>query len=286
MKIAVTGATGHLGGLVVEKLLETEQAGDIIAVVRTAEKAAALTRRGVAVRVATYDDQTAMETALTDVDRLLLVSSSEVGRRTAQHRNVIGAARRAGVKQLVYTSAPRATTSTLVLAPEHKATEEHLVESGVAYTILRNNWYTENYVPQVQIARETGAIVSAAGDGRVASATRADFAVGAVAVLLGRGHEGKVYELGGDQAWSFTELAAVIAEIIGRPVEYRPVDGENLIRQLKKSGASDGAAAFAAALDTNIADGALAEVTHDLSKLIGRATTPLKTALKASLLEA
>ncbi len=143
----------------------------------------------------------------------MFISGSEVGKRIAQHRNVIDAAVSAGVKHVVYTSAPKATTTALVLAPEHKATEEYLAGSGLNYTIVRNNWYTENYVPLIKTARETGTVAAAAGKGRVASATRADYAAGAVAVLSGKGHEGKVYEFSGDYAWDYGELSA----LIGRP---------------------------------------------------------------------
>lgn len=279
MKIAVTGATGQLGRLVVDKLLENAPTDSIIAVVRNEEKARPLTDRGVEVRVAAYGDRPALEGAFSGVDKVLLISSSEVGQRIEQHKNVIDAAKAAGVKHLVYTSAPRATSTSLILAPEHKATEENIQQCGLEYTILRNNWYTENYVSQIDAARNTGAIVAAAGEGRVASATRADFAAGAAAVLLGGGHEGKIYELGGDQAWDYNELAKTVGEIIGKPVEYKPVDGAALIEQLKAVGMTDETAGFLAALDANIAEGALSEVTGDLSKLIGRPTTSLKQGL-------
>jgi NAD(P)H dehydrogenase (quinone) len=280
MKYGVTGATGQLGRLVVHDLLQSQAAGDIVAIVRDAAKGADLAAQGVDVRVAAYDDRAALEKALAGVDRLLFISSSEVGRRVEQHHNVIDAAKAAGVKQVIYTSAPRATTTSLILAPDHKATEEYLVSSGLDYTILRNNWYTENYLPQVATARQTGSVVAAAGDGRVAAAPRADFAAAAVAVLTGAGHEGQVYELGGDHAWNFAELAAAISEVIGRPVTYQPVDGATLIEILQGAGLDEGTAGFVAALDANIAAGTLAETTGDLSRLIGRRTTGLVEGLR------
>ena len=279
MKIAVTGATGQLGRLVIDKLLEHTASDKIIAVVRNEEMARPLADRGVEVRLAGYGDRSALEAAFSGVDKVLLISSSEVGQRIEQHGNVIEAAKAAGVKHIVYTSAPRATTTSLILAPEHKATEENILQSGLNYTILRNNWYTENYLSQIEAARNTGAIVAAAGEGRVASATRADFAAAAAAVLQGEGHEGKIYELGGDHAWDYNELAKNVGVIIGKPVEYRPVDGTALIDQLKAVGMDEGTAGFVAALDANIAEGALSEVTGDLSKLIGRPTTSLKQGL-------
>lgn len=279
MKIAVTGATGQLGRLVINNLLGKTAPSEIIAVVRNTEKAGAIADRGVEVRVAAYDDLPALEAAFTGIDKVLLISSSEVGKRIAQHKNVIDAAGKNAVKHMVYTSAPRATTTSLILAPEHKATEENLLQSGLQYTILRNNWYTENYKSQIDAARHTGALVAAVGDGRVASATRADFAAGAAAVLLGEGHEGKTYELGGDRAWDYNELAKTIGEIIGKAVEYKPVDGATLSEHLKKAGLDAGTVGFLVALDANIAAGALSEVTGDLSKLIGRPTTSLKQGL-------
>ncbi len=283
MKITVTGATGHLGRLVIDGLLAKLPAQDVVAIVRDPAKAADLAAQGVEVRVAAYDDMRALNAALKGVDKLLLVSGSEVGRRIQQHRNVIDAAKAAGIRHIVYTSAPQATTTALILAPEHKATEEYLAGSGVPYTIVRNNWYTENYVQQVATARQTGTIVAAAGEGRVASAPRADYAAGTVAVLLGEGHEGKVYEFSGDYAWNFHELATAIAEVIGRPVVYQPVDAATLIGILKSVGLDEGTAGFVAALDSNIAAGLLGHASPDLARLLGRPTTPLVEGLRAAL---
>jgi NAD(P)H dehydrogenase (quinone) len=230
----------------------------------------------VEIRVASYDDRASLDAALTGLDRLLLISSNEVGRRIPQHQNVIDAAKAAGVKQVVYTSAPKATSSSLVLAPEHKATEEYLAASGLDYTILRNNWYTENYAQSIKVARQTGEVVAAAGIGRVASAPRADYAAGAAAVLVGEGHEGKVYELGGDHAWDYEELAATIAEVTGSPCAYKSVGAEELIAGMKAAGLEEGVAGFVAAIDQGIAQGELGDACGDLAMLIGRPTTPLK----------
>lgn len=212
MKLGVTGATGQLGGLIVQRLLKNCKPEDVVAIVRDPAKAADLAAMGVDVRVADYTDPGALKAALSGLDRVVLVSSNELGKRFDQHKNVIDAAKEAGVKQLVYTSAPKATTSTLVLAPEHKATEEYLAGSGLPYTVLRNNWYTENYANSIQNAAKSGELVAAVGAGRVASAERADYAEAAAAVLTGEGHEGQVYELTGDTAWDFNDLAAAIAE--------------------------------------------------------------------------
>ena len=280
MTVAVTGATGKLGALVVHELLQTTEPGEIVAVVRDPAKAADLAAQGIEVRQAAYTDPAALRAAFAGVDALLFVSSSEVGQRVEQHRNVIDAAVAAGVGRVVYTSAPRATTTSLVLAPDHKFTEEYLTASGLPFTILRNNWYTENYLGQIETARQTGTLVAAAGTGRVASASRADFAAAAATVLTQAGHDGRVYELGGDHAWDFTELAAALSEIVGEPVTYRSVDGPTLVGILQQVGLDEGTAGFVAQLDDDIAHGALAEVTGELSKLIGRPTTPLLAGLR------
>ena len=283
MKIGVTGATGQLGRLVIQELLKSVPAQDVVAIVRNTAKAADLAAQGVQVRVAPYDDPAALQAALAGVERLLLISSSEVGQRVQQHQNVIDAAKAAGVQFIAYTSAPIAATTSLILAPDHKATEELLFTSGIDFAILRNNWYTENYLQQLNTARQTGKLVAAAGEGQVASASRADYAAGAAAVLLDGGHVGRIYEFGGDYAWSYDELAAAIEEVIGQPVTYESVDAATLVEILQNVGLDEGTAGFVAALDTNIAAGVLSEVTHDLSRLIGRPTTPLVDGLRAAI---
>jgi NAD(P)H dehydrogenase (quinone) len=280
MKLGVTGATGQLGRLVVRQLLKTCKPADIVAIVRDPGKAADLAEAGVDVRAADYEDRPALDKAVAGLDKLLLISSSEVGKRFPQHQNVIDAAKAAGVKQVIYTSAPRATTSSLILAPEHKATEEYLAASGLDYTVLRNNWYTENYANSVKMAKESGELVTATGSGRVASAERGDFAEAAAAVLTGTGHEGKVYELSGDAAWGFDELAAAIADAAGCACSYKPVAPDDLKAAMIAAGLDEGTAGFVAALDANIAAGDLANATEDLKNLIGRPTKPLRETVK------
>jgi NAD(P)H dehydrogenase (quinone) len=283
MKIGITGAGGQLGRLVVQNLLEKVSPKDVVAVVRDTTKVEDLAGKGVEVRVAAYDDRQALEAALAGLDKVLLVSSSEVGRRVMQHRNVIDAAKVVAVPYVAYTSAPKATTSALVLAPEHKATEEYLTQSGLAFTILRNNWYTENYAAMIETACETGRLVAAVADGKVASAPRADYAAGAAVVLLSQGHDGKVYELSGDSAWDFNDLARTISAAAGKPVIYEAVTVERLVEVLTERGMDDGTARFIAAIDEGIAAGLLSGATPELSKLIGRPTTPLLESVKKIL---
>ena len=283
MSLIVTGATGHLGRLVVESLLANgTTASDIIATGRNVDKLADFAARGVQVAELDYTKPETVAAVVKTGDTLLLVSGSEVGQRTAQHTTVITAAKDAGVARIVYTSAPKATTSALVLAPEHKATEEALVASGVEYTILRNGWYTENYAGEIAKGRDNGTIVASVGDGRIASASRKDYADAAAVVLAGSGFAGKTFELSGDVAWSFDDLAAAIAGIVGTDVSYTSLSPEDHAALLASYGLDEGTVGFVVALDGNIRDGLLAETSGDLARLIGRPTTPLAEGLAAA----
>lgn len=282
MTILVTGATGQLGRLVIDGLIARgAEPADIIAGARDTAKAADIAARGVQVVALDYTQPATVAAAVAGVDAVLLISGSQVGQRTAQHRTVVDAAVAAGVAKLVYTSAPKATTSDLVLAPEHKATEELIAASGIPAVILRNNWYTENYAGDLAAARTSGVVAASVGDGRVASASRADFADAAAVVLLEDGHIGQVYELGGDVSWNYADLAAAIAEVIGRPVEYTPLNAEEHAAALEAAGLDAGTIGFVTALDAGIRGGALADTDGTLASLIGRPTTPLVEGLRA-----
>lgn len=270
MTILITGATGHLGHLIVEALLrDGVPAGELIAAGRDLSKVADLAERGVRTAAIDFDKPETLTAALAGVDTLMLVSASEPGRRFPQHKAAIDAAIAAGVKRIVYTSATNALESRLILAPEHKATEEYLATLDVATTVLRNNWYHENYEGTAAQARATGTVVTSTGAGRVASASRADYADAAAVVLVSEGHEGKVYELSGDTAWNFAEFAALLG------AEFENVTTAEHIAILVGAGLDEGTAGFVAALDANIADGVLGTPTDDLRTLIGRPTTPL-----------
>ncbi|RMI13888.1 SDR family oxidoreductase [Cellulomonas triticagri] len=284
MSIVVTGATGHLGRLVVEHLLaDGVPADQVVAAGRRTERLADLAERGVRVAAVDFTDPASLTAAFDGADVVLLVSGSEVGQRVAQHTAAIEAAKAVGVGRLVYTSAPHADTTPLVLAPEHKATEEVLRASGLTYTILRNGWYTENYLGDVQGAAESGEIVGAYGEGRVASAPRDDFAAAAAVVLRTEGHDDATYELAGDEAWGFADLAAAAAEVLGRPVTYRAVTSDEQRAALLAAGLDEGTAGFVVALAENTRDDLLAGADGTLSRLIGRPTTPLVPALRAAL---
>ena len=283
MTLVVTGATGHLGRLVVESLLARGTApADILATGRSAAKLADFAARGVKVAALDYSKPDTITAALSAGDTVLLVSASEPGNRVGLHTAVISAAKEAGVARIVYTSAPKATTSSLILAPDHKATEELITESGLPFTILRNGWYTENYAGEIEKGRENGAIVASVGDGRVASASRKDYADAAAVVLTGTGFENQVFELSGDVAWSFDDLAAAIAGIVGSDVAYERLTPEAHAELLKSFGLDEGTIGFVVALDGNIRDGLLADTSGDLARLIGRPTTPLAEGLSAA----
>ena len=280
MKIAVTGATGQLGRLVIAGLIERVGAGNIVALVRSPEKAADL---GVEARLADYDRPETLGPALAGVDELMLISGNEIGKRAPQHRAIIAAAQAAGVSRIVYTSLLRADTSPLGLAEEHFETEAAIRGSGLDYTILRNGWYTENYTASIPGALHAGAFAGSAGQGRISSATRADFAEAAIAVLSEPGHEGKVYELAGDDAYTLADLAAEVSAQTGRDIPYRDMPVADYAALLVSVGLPQAAAELVAGFDAGAAEGALFHDGRDLSRLIGRPTTPLASAVAAAL---
>jgi NAD(P)H dehydrogenase (quinone) len=284
MTIVVTGASGQLGRLVVENLLTRGvPAAQIVAAVRTPKKAADLATRGVQVREADYDRPETLALAFAGASRLLLVSGSEMGRRVPQHQAVVDAARKAGAAHIAYTSILHADTTPLGLAPEHKATEELIRASGLPFTFLRNGWYTENYDAPISQAAATGTLSGSAGDGRVSAAARADYAAAAAAVLTGQGHQGKAYELGGDPAWTYSDLAAEIFKAAGTPVIYQNLTAEQHKQALADAGLPEHYAELVVDSDQGIAAGHLETHSGDLTRLIGRPTTTLTDAVTTSL---
>ncbi|MDB5044492.1 MAG: NAD(P)-dependent oxidoreductase [Deinococcus sp.] len=280
--IAITGATGHLGQLTIHALLNQGIAPqDIVALVRNPQKAEALAARGVQIRQADYTQPDTFKTALQGVDKLLLVSSSDFADRVGQHRNVIEAAKQAGVKLLAYTSILRADTSRLSLAADHKATEELIRASELPFVFLRNGWYMENYNPAQAV--QHGAVAGSAGEGRVSAAARADYAAAAAAVLTQPGHENAVYELGGDEAFTLAELAAEVQAQSGHPVAYQNMPQDAYAQMLRGVGLPGVVADMLADSDVQLERGGLYTESRDLSHLIGRPTTTLKEAVKAAL---
>nr|WP_025828245.1 SDR family oxidoreductase [Acetobacter persici] len=280
MSIAVTGAAGQLGRLVIENLKLKVPADNILALVRDPEQTEVL---GVAAKAIDYTKPETLDAAFPGVETLLLISSSEVGQRVVQHANVITAAKKAGVKRIVYTSALHADTSVLPLADEHRATEADLKASGLAYTLLRNGWYTENYTGFVGAALANGALFGSAGEGRISSAAREDLAEAAAAVLSSDGHVNATYELAGDTAWTLADLAAEISKQTGKDIPYRNLPEADYATALEGAGLPKGLATALASYDVSASQGALYGTERTLSELIGRPTTTLAVSVERAL---
>ncbi|MEQ9892733.1 SDR family oxidoreductase [Pectobacterium aroidearum] len=281
--IAITGASGQLGRLVIAQLLEKVPASDIVALVRDVNKVADLSAKGVKVKAADYNQPEALASALQGVDKVLLISSSEVGQRAAQHRNVIEAAVKAGVKLVAYTSLLHADKSPLALAEEHRQTETLLKDSGLPHVLLRNGWYTENYAASIPAALEHGVFIGSAGEGKITSATREDFAAAAVAVLTQEGQVGKVYELAGDEPYTLAELAAEISKQSGKSIGYQNLSEAEFTAALVSAGLPEVFAQIIADSDVGASKGGLFDGGKQLSRLIGRPTTPLSAVVKETL---
>ncbi|WP_321516110.1 SDR family oxidoreductase [Marinifilum fragile] len=280
MKIAVTGATGQLGSQVVEQLKSRVSNENIVALVRDTEKAANL---GVETREFDYSKSDNLSKALNGIDRLLLISGTEFGQRSAQHKNVINAAKEAGVKWIVYTSVLHADTSHLNLATEHLETEQILANSGIEFTILRNGWYSENYTASVPGAVGGGAFLGSAKDGKISSAARADYAEAAAIVIANETHKGEVYELAGDDFYTLTDLAAMISEQTGKNIPYNNLPEEEYANILKNIGLPEGLAIGLASWDVSASHGALFDNSRTLSSILGRPTTPISESVKVAL---
>jgi NAD(P)H dehydrogenase (quinone) len=284
MSIVVTGATGQLGRLVVEDLLERGVAADqVVAGARRPQALSDLADRGVRVARVDYDDPASMAAAFAGAEKVLIVSGTDIGQRVRQHTAAAEAARAAGARLIAYTSAPYADTTPMRLADEHRGTEQAIAALGVPYTFLRNSWYLENYTAQIPTYLERGVVLGAAGDGRISGAARADYAEAAAAVLATEGHDNTVYELGGDTAFSLADLADLVARASGKPVVYRNLPAGEYAAALEAAGLPAPAAAIFADVDQSIQGGALLVETGDLSRLIGRPTSTLADAVQAAL---
>ncbi|HVT52913.1 MAG TPA: SDR family oxidoreductase [Dongiaceae bacterium] len=283
-KILVTAAGGQLGRLVLAELLKSVPADRIVAGARNPDALKDFAAKGVTVRAADYTKPASLDAALAGIDRFLLISSNSVGARSAEHRNAIDAAKRAGVSFIVYTSILHADTTPIALADEHKITEAALKKSGVPHALLRNGWYTENYTGAIQAILAHNAVVGSAGSGRVSGAARADYAAAAAVVLAASTNQaGKVYELAGDEAFTMAELAAEIARQSGKPIVYNDLPEAAYAEILVGAGLPEGFAKVLAQSSAVTAQGALFDDSHTLSKLIGRRTTPLKDTVAAAL---
>lgn len=280
MKIGITGANGQLGRLLVKKLKKRTDSNDLIALVRTPSK---VTDLGIDARAFDYDVPEALVESLQGIDRLMMISGSEIGQRERQHANVINAAKKAGIKSIIYTSLLKADSSSMSLAPEHLATESHLKSSGIPNTILRNGWYTENYTNSLKSSVKAGVIIGSAGEGRISSATRENYAEAAAVVLTNKGHLGKVYELSGDEVYTLDDLAAIVSQQVGKQIPYKNLAESEFAKALEGYGLPKGLAKAYAGFDYAASKGDLYDDGNILSRLIGRSTTPLEDVIKVAL---
>ena len=283
MKIAITGATGQLGQLVIQHLLQRTAAENIIALVRNADKAQQLFDTGIQIRPFNYDQPETLAASLQGVDKLLLISANEIGRRTPQHSAVIQAAQTAHVPYIAYTSLLNADNSPLGLAKEHIETEKLIRDSGLSYTFLRNNWYSENYLAAVPQAIAQGTLYGAAADAKIKSATRSDYAEAAAVVLTTAGHEAKTYELAGTEGYTLTDLAAKISQVSGQKVQYQDLPATDYHAALVQAGLPEGLVDVIVDADVQAQQGALDSNSRDLEQLIGHPTTNLVDAIQAAL---
>lgn len=283
MKIAITGATGQLGQLVIQSLLKNTAAANIVALVRNESKAADLKAKGIELRLFDYDTPATLASALSGIDKLLLISANEVGRRTPQHKAVIDAAQQAGVPYIAYTSLLNADHSTLGLAQEHRETESLIKASGLQYTFLRNNWYSENYLAGVIHTVEIGTLYGAAGEGKISSAARADYAEAAAKVLTTSGHENKTYELAGSTSFTLADLAGDIADVSGKEITYQNLSAEDYTQALTQAGLPAGLVDIIVDADIQTEKGAMFSDSKDLEQLIGHPTTAIKEQVAAIL---
>ena len=281
--IAITGASGQLGRLVIDELLTTTPASEITALVRTPESISDLAERGITVRQADYNEPGTLIEALKGTKKLLLISSSEVGQRAQQHQNVINAAKENGIGLIAYTSILHADTSPLGLAEEHRATEAILSESGIPFALLRNGWYSENYTAGIPAALQLGTLYACAGDGLIASAARADYAAAAAKVFTMDNQSGKIYELSGDKAYTLAELAAEISQQTGKEIGYVNLPEADYASALEQAGLPAPLAHMLADSDTGASQGGLYDKSQTLSGLIGRPTTPIAESVKEAL---
>ena len=283
MKIAITGATGQLGNLVIEQLLQLTAAQNIVALVRKIDKAEHFKVQGIEPREFDYDRPETLVPALLGIDKLLLISANEIGRRTPQHQAVIDAAKVAGVPYLAYTSLLLADTSPLGLAQEHRETEKLIQDSGITYTFLRNNWYSENYLAGVAHTIEIGTLFGAAQDGRISSASRIDYAEAAAKVLTSTGHENKTYELAGSESFSLSDLATFIGQAVNKDIIYQNLSAEEYTQGLTQAGLPAGLVDVIVDADIQTIQGAMYSDSKDLEQLIGHKTTSIQDAIKAAL---
>lgn len=283
MKIAITGATGQLGQLVIQALLKNTTANQIVALVRNPNKAQYLKDQGIELRHFDYDQPESLVSALQGIDKLLLISANEIGRRTPQHKAVIEAAQQAHVPYIAYTSILRADSSALGLSQEHRETEALIQHSGLKYTFLRNNWYSENYLAGLSHNIESGLLFGAANNGKISSASRQDYAEAAANVLTQAGHDNKTYELAGTNSFTLEQLAGFISQASGKTITYTNLSAEDYTQGLKQAGLPEELIDVIVDADVQTREGAMFSDSQTLEQLLGRPSTPILTSIQQLL---
>jgi NAD(P)H dehydrogenase (quinone) len=283
--ILVTGATGPLGNGVVEFLLKKTPASDIAVLVRDRAKAEVLKARGVEIRQGDYNDYSSLVKAFTGIDQLYFVSGNDIVNRSAQQANVVRAAKEAGIKHALYTSFQRKnetdSSPIALVAKAHLETESALKASGIPYTILKHTLYADILPLFIgDKVLETGVIFQPAGDGKVAFVLRADMAEAAANILTSKGHENKVYEISGGRAWSYQDVAEIISEVSGKPINYVSPTQEVFRQELSKAGVPDQYINLFAGFNEGIRQGEFDHTDPTLEKLLGRKPTSVKEYLK------
>ena len=286
MKIAITGATGQLGQLVIQALLKRSRTENIVALVRSEAKAQYLADQGIELRHFDYDQPESLAIALKGIDKLLLISANEIGRRLPQHQAVIEAAQAAKVPYIAYTSLLRADTSPLGLAQEHRETEALIKASGLNYTFLRNNWYNENYLAGLEQNLSSGKLFSAAQNGQISSASRIDYAEAAAQVLTTDGHDQKIYELAGSTSFTKADLAQFISKASGQAIEYLEIGGAALAQGLTQAGLPEGLVNLITEADVETANGAMYSDSTQLEELIGHKTISIQSQIESLIRDA
>ena len=282
-KIVVTGASGKLGKLVLKELLAAG-AADILATTRTPENLAEFASQGVDVRQADFKNPASLEDAFKGGTRLLLISTTDVGSRVPQHGAAIDAAKAAGVEHVIYTSWPDPQHSVAAVSPDHAATEDLVLKSGLKFTFLGNYLYSETLMFGLPKALETGKLFGAAGDGRAAYVTRQDCAYAAAGVLNNAvRYENKRLGISGPVAYTRSEIAQLASGITGKPLVYVDLPAEDFGKALVGAGMPEGFAKLFVSFELAIKAGELEAVTQDVSEVSGHTPASLSDFLKSAL---
>ncbi|TGN02330.1 SDR family oxidoreductase [Leptospira dzoumogneensis] len=277
--VLVTGASGHLGKIVLEELLKRGQK-KIIATTRKPESLEDFAKRGVIVRKASFDDPASLTSAFQGADRILIISTDDIGNRLEGHSNAVDAAVKVGAKRVLYTSLTKANEVPVTFAFEHEGTEEKIKQSGLAYTILRNNLYSDYLIPKLQHSIASGSLYGSGGEGSCAYISRTDCAKAAAAALLSSGSGNQILEISGPKAWTYPELAKFISELTGVSVSYVDLPAEELSKALVGAGVPKPMADALASFDVSIREGYLKDVNTLVKDLIGESLQDVTDLLK------